>query len=231
VITAVRDEGGQVLNWVSVQRDVTEQKRAQAHERLLLAELQHRVRNSLAVVRSIARRTAENSKTVADYAMHLEGRLDAFARAQSAVTRAPLAGVDLEHLVADELAAYQAYEGQQVVRIAGPTLRLQPKAAETFGLAVHELATNAVKHGALSHPSGRIAVWWHVQEDGDTPPSLCSSERRAGRASRCRHQGIRALAQSCWSEVWSTGWAAGRCRPSSLTGFVAGSKRFLRVCS
>src|SRR3712207_5418388 len=124
---------------------------------MLLAELQHRVRNTLAVVRSIARRTGETSTTVEDYAMHLDGRLNAFARTQALVTRDPEAGVDLEYLVADELLAYHAKEADQV-RISGPPIRLQPKAAETLGLAVHELATNAVKHGALRARQGRVEV-------------------------------------------------------------------------
>src|SRR3712207_9087536 len=112
---------------------------------MLLAELQHRVRNTLAVVRSIARRTGETSDTVEDYAMHLDGRLNAFARTQAMVTRNPSAGVDLETLVAEELNSYHAREGGQL-RISGPPLRLCTKAAETFSLAVHELATNAVKY-------------------------------------------------------------------------------------
>jgi two-component system CheB/CheR fusion protein len=141
--------------------DVTALTRAEERQILLLAELQHRVRNTLAVVRSIARRTAETSDSVEDYAMHLDGRLNAFARTQAMVTRNPAAGVDLEYLVAEELVSYHAHEGEQVT-IGGPPVRLQPKAAETFALAVHELATNAVKYGALSGSNGRVSVTWTV---------------------------------------------------------------------
>jgi two-component system CheB/CheR fusion protein len=150
--------------------DVTPLTRAQERQRVLLGELQHRVRNTLSVVRSIARRTAETSESVEDYAMHLDGRLSAFARTQSLVTRDPGAGIDLEYLVAEELLAYHAHDGEQA-NISGPRLRLQPRAAETLGLAVHELATNAVKHGALSQPSGRVDVSWHIM-DGGEPPHL-----------------------------------------------------------
>jgi two-component system CheB/CheR fusion protein len=134
-------------------------------QRQLLSELQHRVRNTLGVVRSIARRTAETSETVDEYAMHLDGRLNALARVQAAVTRDPAAGVSLEALVAEELLGYGAHEGEQV-SIAGPPVRLQPKAAESLGMAVHELATNAVKYGALARPDGRIDVNWSFQPDG-----------------------------------------------------------------
>ncbi|MFC5323430.1 CheR family methyltransferase [Bradyrhizobium oligotrophicum] len=148
--------------------DVTAIIRAEERQRLLLAELQHRVRNTLGVVRSIARRSAQTSATVDEYAAHLDGRLGALARTHAAVTRDPEAGVDLEYLLADELMAYKAREGEQV-RISGPSLRLQPKAAETLSLAVHELATNAVKYGALSQPNGRVDISWRL--DGSVDPS------------------------------------------------------------
>lgn len=173
---ALRDGSGGLRGMIKVGQDVTERRRgeealrdSEAQAKLLLAELQHRVRNTLAVVRSIARRTAATSDTVEDYAMHLEGRIDAFARVQAAVTRDPTGGIDLESLVAAELLAYGAHEGRQVVSIKGPSIRLQPKAAETLGLAIHELATNAVKHGALSAERGQVAVEWKVDGDGGTP--------------------------------------------------------------
>ena len=143
--------------------DVTAITRAEERQRLLLAELQHRVRNTLSVVRTIARRTAQTSSTVDEYASHLDGRINAFARTQALVTRDPESGVDLEYLVAEELMAYNARDGEQV-RISGPRVRLQPKPAETFALAVHELATNAVKYGALSQPSGRIEIAWRIEQ-------------------------------------------------------------------
>jgi two-component system, chemotaxis family, CheB/CheR fusion protein len=88
--------------------DVTPLTRAEERQKMLLSELQHRVRNTLAVVRSIARRTAETSESVDDYAMHLDGRLNAFARTQAMVTRNPTAGIDLGTLIAEELQSYHA---------------------------------------------------------------------------------------------------------------------------
>lgn len=166
---------GVVLTFV----DITARQQAEAAMRvsegqakLLLAELQHRVRNTLAVMRSIVRRTAATSDTVDDYAAQLEGRIDAFARVQAAVTRDPAAGIDLEQLVSHELLAYAAHEGEQVRSIAGPPVRLRAKAAETFALAVHELATNAVKHGALSASNGRVAAAWRFDGAPDAEPTL-----------------------------------------------------------
>lgn len=173
---ALRDASGRLRGFIKIGQDVTERRRSEealreseAKAKLFLAELQHRVRNTLAVVRSIARRTAATSETVEDYAMHLEGRIDAFARVQAAVTRNPTSGIDLEGLVAAELLAYGAHEGKQVVSIKGPGISLRPKAAETLGLALHELATNAVKHGALSAERGRVEVAWRLDESAGQP--------------------------------------------------------------
>ncbi len=143
--------------------DVTAIARAEEHQRSMLADLQHRVRNTLSVVRTIARRSAQTSSTVEEYASHLDGRLNAFARTQALVTRDPESGVDLEFLVAEELMAYNARDGEQL-RMSGPAVRLQPKPAETFALAIHELATNAVKYGALSQPAGRVEIAWRIEQ-------------------------------------------------------------------
>ncbi|MCP1851964.1 MULTISPECIES: CheR family methyltransferase [unclassified Bradyrhizobium] len=161
--------------------DVTAITRAEERQRLLLAELQHRVRNTLGVVRSIARRSAETSANVEDYASHLDGRLNAFARTQSLVTRDPEGGVDLEYLVVEELLAYNAKEGEQL-KVAGPRIRLQPKAAETFALALHELATNALKYGALSDTAGRIDVSWRIDDAADPRQLLFDWRERNGPA-------------------------------------------------
>jgi PAS domain S-box-containing protein len=158
----IRGEDGRINRIGGIVQDITELKAAQEHQKLLLAELQHRVRNTLAVIRSIARRTAATSATPEDYAMHLEGRIDAFARVQAAATRDPAAGVDLATIVAEELLYAAAREGDRV-RIEGPGLKLRSKPAETIGLAVHELATNAVKYGALATRHGHLDVHWHIE--------------------------------------------------------------------
>jgi two-component system CheB/CheR fusion protein len=141
-------------------------RQSESRLRVLLAELQHRVRNTLAVVKSISQRTADSSNSVEEMAAHLAGRLDSFARVQSAVTRNPEAGVDLKNLIADEFLAHAAHEGEQLT-MDGPDVALRPKAAESLSLAVHELTTNAVKHGALSASNGgRIHIDWHIKDNG-----------------------------------------------------------------
>jgi two-component system CheB/CheR fusion protein len=156
---------GAVITFVDVTGTVKAEaalRESEGRLRTLLAELQHRVRNTLAVVKSITQRTAESSDSVEEMAAHLSGRIDAFARVQSAVTRNPEVGIELASLVTDELLAHAAHEGDGLV-IDGPSVALRPKAAESMSLALHELATNAVKHGALvGKNGGRIAIRWKL---------------------------------------------------------------------
>ena len=114
-----------------------------------------------------------------DYASHLDGRLNAFARTQSMVTRDPEAGVDLEYLVVEEMLGYNAREGEQL-RVSGPPVRLQPKAAETFALAIHELATNAIKYGALSRPAGKVDVSWRLDAAAEPTELTFDWQERGG---------------------------------------------------
>jgi len=165
----IRDESGVVVRIGGISHDITPLKLAGEHQRLLLHELQHRVRNTLAVIRSITRRTAATTETKDEFFMHLDGRIDAFARVQAAVTRNPTTGVDLAFLVAEEFRVVGVQEGSGLI-ISGPPVALRSKAAETFGLAIHELVTNAMKHGALAYPNGRIEVRW--QELGDAEGKL-----------------------------------------------------------
>jgi two-component system, chemotaxis family, CheB/CheR fusion protein len=122
----------------------------------------------LAVVRSLAARTVEGSSDLEDFASHFDGRLETLARTQNILTRTSEVTIDLEELVRDELMSLSTPDGDQV-KIAGPTVRLRQNAAETFALAVHELATNAVKYGALATNKGRVSVTWRVVKTSAGP--------------------------------------------------------------
>jgi two-component sensor histidine kinase len=137
----------------------------QAEERARFFDLQRQVRGLLAIVRSIVRRMSESSGSVQEYAAHLEGRLGAIARVQGFLLRAPGASVDLEELVRSEFLAQSIQD--EHVQIAGPRTLLDAKAAETLGLAVHELVTNSIKFGALARSQGRVRVIW--QRDSTEP--------------------------------------------------------------
>lgn len=160
--------------------DLSELQADNARLRRLLAardapgELRHRLRNTLALLRAIIRQSAETREDVEGYATHLEDRLDAIIRAQDAADRS--GEVDLHALIADELHHYRAAEGEQV-RLNGPTVLLQPRAAQVLALAVHELAVNAVEFGALMVPGGQIEVEWRsATNEPDTPVTLVWKE-------------------------------------------------------
>jgi two-component sensor histidine kinase len=130
-------------------------------ETALAGELQHRVRNMLGIIRSIFSRTMETAASLEDAADHFRGRLDTVARYQAHFVRHPGGTVDLETLFRDELLNFGFSDGEQIT-IEGPRVRLPYETAEAIGLAVHELATNSVKFGALSGDDARLAVRWSV---------------------------------------------------------------------
>lgn len=131
-----------------------------------LDEAQRNIRGTLAILRSIARRTAATSRSVAAFSEHLDGRIAAISRVQVALMRQPFLGVSLEMLVADTMAAAGARETREFT-LAGPEVILKGKRAETMGLALHELATNAIKFGALSRRDARIAIRWRTEPGGE----------------------------------------------------------------
>jgi len=170
--------------------DVTGAVQAQELQRTLLEELQHRVRNILAVIRSMVRRTHEEGQSAEEFIQHLEGRLGALARTQVLLTRSVDAGVDLQSLIREELMAHASPEDR--VTISGPDVELPPKAAEVLTLAIHELTTNAVKYvrsPEATPPSASIGTWRNAPKAagsasaGRRPVCRWSSGRRSGGAS------------------------------------------------
>jgi len=159
MMTPMRD--GELSGYLKILHDQTGERSAAERQKLLLAELQHRVRNILAVVRSLASRTVETSGSLEEFSQNFEGRLSTLARTQNVLTRTSTATVDLGELVRDELLSVGARDGEQV-EVGGPPVRLRQAAAETIALAVHELTTNALKYGALAQADGRLVVNWRV---------------------------------------------------------------------
>jgi two-component system CheB/CheR fusion protein len=158
MMTPMRGADG---GYLKILRDRTAERQAEDRQRLLLAELQHRVRNVLSVVRSVALRTVEASGSLDDFASHFEGRMATLARTQNIFSRTGETTVDLEELVRDELISLTMGETSKL-QVKGPAVRLREGAAETFALALHELATNALKYGALSQPKGKLAINWRI---------------------------------------------------------------------
>lgn len=154
----LHDADGRVQRIGGIAEDVTEARLAVEHQGVLLAELQHRVRNIMAMIRSIALRSAEGATDIAEYRSSLDGRLLALARVQVLLTREANAGGLVRDIIESEVGA-QAHHGGQF-ELVGPHIRLSPKAVEVLTLAVQELTTNALKYGALSVRDGRLRVAW-----------------------------------------------------------------------
>ncbi|WP_165838973.1 HWE histidine kinase domain-containing protein [Roseicella frigidaeris] len=145
-------------------RDVTERRRADERQLFMTRELDHRAKNALAVVLAALRLTPAADPR--SYAVAVEGRVAALARAHTLLTEKRWAGVELRDLVAGELRAFLGpVEAVPPPRagLDGPPVLLLPQAAQPLSMALHELTTNAVKHGALSVPGGRIAVGWALE--------------------------------------------------------------------
>jgi len=164
----VMNDAGKVVEWFGTATDVHEMQLLQKRQQVLLHELQHRVRNTLAIIRAIAERSAETSATVDEYARHLVGRINAMARTQTLLTSAPDASMDLRDLIESEISA-QTGKDTNPVTISGPSLALFGKAAENMSLAIHELTSNAVKYGALSGQTGRLHISLEIDGSQNKP--------------------------------------------------------------
>jgi len=153
--------------WVGTMTDIHDLKSMSGRQAVLVAELQHRTRNLLAVVQSIANKTIRSSQSLSEFAEDFDGRLRALSRVQGLLARVEQTSLDIREIVDAELAAYaDADASRQQVTIGGPDVDLPATSAQAIALALHELATNAVKHGALAHPSGKLAVTWDLNTVG-----------------------------------------------------------------
>jgi PAS domain S-box-containing protein len=155
------DEQGRLI-WLSgVTADITERKRAEERQILLAEEVDHRARNVVAVVQSIMRLT--RADTIDDYIGALDGRIGALSNAHRLLASSRWEGADLNRLVDEEFAPYRA-GGKERVSVRGPVVVLPPATAQTIALALHELATNAAKYGALSSAAGHVELTWRLSE-------------------------------------------------------------------
>jgi PAS domain S-box-containing protein len=155
----VRDDHGQPLYGLRIVQDITELKRSQARQKLLLDELNHRVKNMLATVQSVAMQTRRRATDLDGFTQAFEGRLMALNRAHELLTREIGTGVLLRDLLRETVAPYEAAAGERF-RLRGPEIRLGSEVAVTLAMALHELTTNAAKYGALSTPHGCISIEW-----------------------------------------------------------------------
>jgi len=159
--------------------DITVRKKAEQHLRLVMRELSHRTRNVLAVVQVMAWQTARTSVDLDDFEERFTNRIDALTRSHDLLVKRGWQGVAIDELVQAQLAPFLD-EAQKRLAARGPALLLKPEAAQNLGLALHELATNASKYGALSRPTGRIEIGWTIDPDVATRRRFHMSWREIG---------------------------------------------------
>jgi PAS domain S-box-containing protein len=154
------DRQGRVVRVSGVTIDITDRKKAEEHQMLLAREVDHRARNALAVVQAIVRLT--RATTTRAYVEAVEGRIGALAQAHTLLSESRWQGADIKRLVHEELAPYRHGHARRVT-IEGPSAFLPPDRAQAVALALHELATNAAKYGALSCAPGEVKISWALE--------------------------------------------------------------------
>jgi len=167
--TAEFDVDGKCLRIEGLTRDITKSKRAEEHQRMLVAELDHRVKNVLARVGVVAMYTREGSGTIDEFIQALDRRIQSMAVAHELLSQGNWLGVRLADLVRHQLAPYATDANTAT---SGPDIALNAAATEALGMVLHELVTNASKYGALSIPEGRVSVSWECRHSDDATLGL-----------------------------------------------------------
>ena len=165
-----RSPDGKAHRLVSIVADVTERKAAEDHAQFLMNELSHRSKNLLAVIQSISRRTARTTTTMEEFESRFGRRLQGLAASHDVLVRNSWQGAPLADLMRQQLLPFMDIQSSRL-ELTGPNVVVTAEATQAIGLAIHELATNAIKYGALSVPAGKIKISWAFDNG-----SLASSE-------------------------------------------------------
>ena len=167
-ITATRmtDAEGRILGVSGIFQDISERKRAAARQQLLIRELHHRVKNTLATVQGLLGATARSTSSVEDFYQSFSDRIVSLASTHTLLTEDYWQTASLRDMLRNELAPYDDGASRRIV-LEGPMVELAADLAVPTGMAIHELTTNAAKYGALSSPGGRVEVVWDLRRSGD----------------------------------------------------------------
>lgn len=160
-VSPLRDRAGTIVGASKVARDITERKRSEELQRLLFAELNHRVKNMLATIQAIASQSLRHAASPADFVASFNGRLQALARAHNLLVQSRMRGTEMVAILREQVMPGGADSDR--IACTGPPLGLAPQTAVQLALVLHELATNARKYGALSVPDGRLAITWALR--------------------------------------------------------------------
>lgn len=166
-----RTADGKAHRLVSLVADETHRKAAEDHIKFLMHEISHRSKNLLTVIQSIARRTARTAATMEDFESRFGQRLQGLAASHDVLVRNSWQGAPLAELMRQHLLPFADAKSSRL-ELVGPDITVTAEAAQAIGLALHELATNAIKHGALSVPTGKVKMSWKLDDTADGPRQL-----------------------------------------------------------
>jgi two-component system, chemotaxis family, CheB/CheR fusion protein len=166
-ISPVRGEGGAIVAASTIATDAADRKKMEDHRTLLMHELGHRMKNTLATVQSITAQTLRASGVPREVRATLEGRLVGLARAHDVLLEQNWVGADLHEIVSRALHAFAGNDSNRL-RLGGPPVHISPKAALALAMGLQELATNAIKYGAFSNDTGHVTISWTLR-DGPAP--------------------------------------------------------------
>jgi two-component sensor histidine kinase len=164
--TPLRDSAGRLTGAINMLVDITERKEAERQQKLLIDELNHRVKNTLATVQSLIAQSARGMDEVGQFQKAIEGRILALSHAHNQLSQRHWTDAELGQLLRSGLEPYLA-KGNVI--LSGESVQVSPHVALMISMAVHELATNAAKYGALSSPAGRVDVAWSAKGNGAVP--------------------------------------------------------------
>jgi PAS domain S-box-containing protein len=186
--TPLRDSAGRLSGAINMLVDITERKDAERQQKLFIDELNHRVKNTLATVQSIVAQAARSTDEVGEFQKAIEGRILALSHAHNQLSERHWADAELSQLVRSGL---EPYLGKGQVLLSGDAILVPPRAALMLSMAVHELATNAVKYGALSSSDGSVELSWAVKTNGAAPRlRLCWLEQNGPPVAKPTHKGF-----------------------------------------
>lgn len=186
-------ENGKTVGLACAAIDITDRKTNETHLRLLLRELTHRSKNLLAVIQAMARQTARHAGDTESFLDHFNARLHALAASHDLLVRENWRGVEVQELVLSHMKPYMD-AANSAVSVSGPPVVLRPEAAQSLGLALHELMANAAAYGALSIPAGRVEiVWKNITLNGSSGLELSWLEKGGPTVKQPSHQGFGTL--------------------------------------